>query len=54
MNLHCKIIYMVTSLASFSKSVYKTTKMVIDLTFAFKPQGLGLEAFKIKKCYITE
>ena len=29
--------------------------MVIDLTFAFKPQGLGLEALKIKKkCYITE
>lgn len=26
--------------------------MVTDLTFAFKPQGLGLEAFKIKSAIL--
>lgn len=33
----------------FFKFVYKITKVVIDLAFAFKPQGLGSEAFNIWK-----
>ena len=38
-----------TNFTYFSKFVYKTTKVIIYLTFAFKPQDLGLEALKIWK-----
>lgn len=37
------------SFTSFSKFVHKTTKVVIDLTFAFNPKGLGLEPLQIWK-----
>lgn len=38
-----------TTFTYFSKFVYKTTKVVINLTFAFKPQGLRLKPLKIWK-----